>query len=398
MAKYYPLEESSVLSYLSNWKKLNDFFDNQEELTVKDLADGNVNLVFRVQSKKNPQKSIIVKQALPHARKYPDFKMPLERAALEYGILSIHNERCPGLAPKSYFYDQEMFVNIMQDLNSHHIMRDGIIKQTEYPKFSKDIGTFLARSVFYTTAFALESAKRKELIANFTNPVLCKVSEDLVFTFPFRSHQTNRFPEKIAGSVEALWCNEAVQTRVLDLKSKFMSQAEALIHGDLHTGSIMLSQSETFVIDPEFGFMGPIGYDIGNVIGNLAMAHTAQIFHCKDKPKRESYQTYLTNCIKECWSVFATEWRALWNNETLPEWRSDAFLASYLKTLEVDSLGYAACEIIRRTIGMAHIPELDTINNDNDLAEVSESNLGIATKILTGKISTINELSVQLAK
>lgn len=388
MNDYTPLEESSVLIYLSTWDSLNKFFDKSEELTVKDLADGNVNLVFRVQSKKTPTKSIIVKQALPFARRYPDFKMPLERAALEHGILSIHNERCPGLAPKSYHYDPVMYVNIMEDLNSHHIMRDGIMKQTEYPKFANDIGTFLARSVFYTTNFFLDSGARKELISTYTNPVLCKVSEDLVFTFPFRSHATNRFPEKISGSVESLWSNEKLQTRVLELKFKFMTQTESLIHGDLHTGSIMLNQSDTKVIDPEFGFMGPIGYDIGNVLGNLAMAHTAQAFHCKEKSKRNTYQRYLSITLKETWETFAKEWRSLWMKDSLPEWRSEQYLESYLKNLEKDSLGFAACEMIRRTIGMAHIPELDNIDLEEILSSVSDSNLSLATMLLTDKITS----------
>lgn len=396
MNTYTPLTENTVLPYLFRWSNLSNHFNANDELTVKDLADGNVNLVFRVQCKKQPSKSIIVKQALPFARRYPDFKMPLERAALEYGILSIHNERCPGLAPKSYHYDPVMFVNIMEDLNSHHIMRNGIMKQTEYPKFASDIGTFLARSVFYTTCFFLDSALRKELIATYTNPVLCKVSEDLVFTFPFRSHATNRFPEKISGSVEALWNNEKLQTKVLELKTKFMTQTESLIHGDLHTGSIMLNQSDTKVIDPEFGFMGPIGYDIGNVLGNLAMAHTAQAFHCKDKTKRTSYQAYLAATLKEAWETFAKEWRALWKKDALPEWRSDHYLESYLQNLEKDSLGYAACEIIRRTIGMAHIPELDNIDSEESLALVSDLNLSLATKLLTGKITSASGLSESL--
>ena len=44
-----------------------------------------------------------------------------------------------------------------------------------------------------------------------------------------------------------------------------MGSPEALIHGDLHTGSIMVTESETRVIDPEFAFYGPMGFDVGAV-------------------------------------------------------------------------------------------------------------------------------------
>lgn len=49
-------------------------------------------------------------------------------------------------------------------------------------------------------------------------------------------------------------------------KYKFMTEAQALLHGDLHSGSIMVTDTDTKVIDPEFGFMGPMAFDIGNYI------------------------------------------------------------------------------------------------------------------------------------
>jgi 5-methylthioribose kinase len=59
----------------------------------------------------------------------------------------------------------------------------------------------------------------------------------------------------------------AAHVAISRLKLKFMGSPEALIHGDLHTGSIMVTQSETLVIDPEFAFYGPMGFDIGAVLG-----------------------------------------------------------------------------------------------------------------------------------
>ena len=58
-----------------------------------------------------------------------------------------------------------------------------------------------------------------------------------------------------------------------------MTSAEALIHGDLHTGSIMMTTEDTRVIDPEFAFIGPMGFDVGAVIGNLFLAYFAQGGH-----------------------------------------------------------------------------------------------------------------------
>ena len=49
----------------------------------------------------------------------------------------------------------------------------------------------------------------------------------------------------------------------------------ALLHGDLHTGSIMAEAGKTMVIDPEFAFYGPMGFDIGALLANLLLAYFA---------------------------------------------------------------------------------------------------------------------------
>ena len=66
--------------------------------------------------------------------------------------------------------------------------------------------------------------------------------------------------------------DEALHAEVAALRNGFMNNAQALIHGDLHSGSIFANEQGIKVIDPEFAFYGPMGYDIGNVIGNLFFA------------------------------------------------------------------------------------------------------------------------------
>lgn len=51
-----------------------------------------------------------------------------------------------------------------------------------------------------------------------------------------------------------------------------MTNAQALLHGDLHTGSVFVRKDSTKVIDPEFAFYGPMGYNVGNVMANLMFA------------------------------------------------------------------------------------------------------------------------------
>ena len=56
------------------------------------------------------------------------------------------------------------------------------------------------------------------------------------------------------------------------LKFDFMEHAQALIHGDLHSGSIFINNERIKVFDPEFAFYGPMGYDLANVVAHTIFA------------------------------------------------------------------------------------------------------------------------------
>ena len=57
------------------------------------------------------------------------------------------------------------------------------------------------------------------------------------------------------------------------LKHLFAAKAETLLHGDLHTGSIMVTDDDTRVIDPEFAFYGPMAFDVGMLLANFWMSY-----------------------------------------------------------------------------------------------------------------------------
>ncbi len=65
-----------------------------------------------------------------------------------------------------------------------------------------------------------------------------------------------------------------------------MERSQALLHGDLHTGSLLVTPETTHVIDAEFGFVGPIAFDVGKFIGNLFIAFFAADGHATDAAPR----------------------------------------------------------------------------------------------------------------
>ncbi|OAE35827.1 hypothetical protein AXG93_4225s1310 [Marchantia polymorpha subsp. ruderalis] len=53
-----------------------------------------------------------------------------------------------------------------------------------------------------------------------------------------------------------------LKSEIAELKARFCERTQPLLHGDLHTGSIMVTETSTKVIDPEFSFNGPMGFDV----------------------------------------------------------------------------------------------------------------------------------------
>lgn len=379
---YTPLNETTASEYVRNSALMGSFFSPDEALRCQDLALGNVNLVFRISSEREPQKSVLLKQALPHSRRFPEFKMPLSRASIEAQLLKIEGELCPELVPVLYLYDDVMKLNLMEDLRRHEIMRDGLMRQERYEKFATHIGTFLAHTLFFTSDFFLASDVKKARVAQFVNPVLSKISEDLVFTCPTIPHVTNRFTPQLAPYVAALQGDETLRAEVLILKELFMTRAQALLHGDLHTGSIMVNGTETKVIDPEFAFYGPMSFDIGNVLGNLVLSFASQEYHCKDPLARGEYRRWLVECLEGVWNCFSSEFLALWQTKGTAEFYSPQFASRFVLELLHDALGMAGCEIIRRIVGLAHVPDLEAIPDSEARAVAEAVGLRVASQWL----------------
>lgn len=372
LENYNTLEEGTVVPWLQKTGLAQQLLGTQTDLRCEDLADGNVNLVFRVSSPAG--RSIIVKQSLPWARKYPDFKLPLDRAVREHGILQSYVAHCPEFVPEVYHFDAAMFVCIMQDLRPHVILRAGLQAQQQYPLLAAHLGEFLARSLFFSSDLALPSAEKKARVPEFINPVLVKAQEDVCFTQPLQQHEHNHCHPDLAATADAMRRNEALYAAVLRMKRLYMTSAEALLHGDLHTGSMLVTATETRVFDPEFGFYGPMAYDLGCLIAHLYIGHVCQPIFAKGAPGMNMLQL-----AADIWQIFSQQFAELARTQAVAgEWQSDAYIAAYVKELLQDSMAFAGVELIRRTIGLAHAPEWDGMGDEPALVPAARQCLLIA--------------------
>jgi 5-methylthioribose kinase len=396
LSSYRPFEPETLRSWLAARPELRDRIGGPPaSWAITEVGDGNLNLVFLVEGS-GP--GLCVKQALPYVRLVgPDWPLPVERAFFEQACMREHGRHVGRLVPELYHYEPELFCLVMERLSPHIIMRRGMIEATHYPRFAGDIATYLARALFFTSDLAMPAGEKRLMTARFSpNTALCKITEDLIFTDPYRVHERNRWTSPQLDGVKAAFERDAdLKLAVSRLKEKFLLSGEALLHGDLHTGSIMVTADDTRVIDPEFALVGPMGFDIGAVLGNLLLNYLAQDGHEMSEDPRDEYRDWVLATVERVWNGFEAQFLELWRTEA----RGDLYPADlfadpagkealeaerrrYMARLFADSLGFAAAKMIRRILGLAHNIDLEWIENPNVRASCERRCLDLARRLM----------------
>jgi 5-methylthioribose kinase len=407
--KYRILRDADLREYLSDLPDVAARLGgNAAGWTIEEVGDGNLNLVFII---KSPDGGIAVKQALPYVRLVGEsWPLPLSRSHYEYLALTHQARLAPGLVPAVLHHNEALALVAMELLEPHIIMRKGLVAGTTYPRFVEDITSFLARTLFFSSDLAMTAAEKKEGIAAFAgNHALCKITEDLIFTDPYRVAEQNRWTSPWLNATAASFREDLdAHVAISRLKLKFMGVPEALIHGDLHTGSIMVTAHNTRVIDPEFAFYGPMGFDIGAVIGNLLMAYLASPGHERFPGARRAFEVWVLQTVEQVWTEFARKFLELWRGEA----RGDAYPASlfqreagalrleaerqvYMARLFADTVGFAAAKTIRRILGLAHNIDFEWIEDEKLRAICEARSLRLARDMLvnTSSYRTIGDVT-----
>ncbi len=396
--KYKILDKENIISYLNSIEDIKKYF-NADDLYIDEIGDGNLNYVFIIKSMKDSKRALILKQAVPYLRCVgKEYPLSRERMTYEIRALKEFYNNTPENIPKIYDANEEMSCVIMQFLSKHIIMRQGMIDKIIYPNFAEHMSTFLAKNLFKTSSLNLSSKEKRELINKFnSNTELCKLTEDFVFTFAFMKHSTNDNYANNNEIAQEFFKDMEFKKEVLSLKYKFMNQTDALLHGDLHTGSIMLNEEETFVIDPEFAFVGPFGFDIGALIGNLIMSYTSHVA----LETKEEYKEWILKTIEEVLEKFEQKFLILWNEKEESSLIIDGFIDEYelkeykkefMLKLFQDSLGFAGCKMARRMFGIAGVADIRDIEDLKVRDKAIKMTLVIA-KILVKKRTEMTKIS-----
>ncbi len=370
---------------------------------VKEVGDGNLNLVFIVEG---PDGAVIVKQALPYVRLVGDsWPLPLYRAYFENHALVRQAARDPGSVPEIFHFDETQALIVMEFLAPHKILRRKLIDGEKVEGLGDFLGRFCARTAFRGSELSMKSADKKNDVGLFAGNIeIPAITEALVFTDPYYEAEMNHHTDGLDVVVSELRSDARLKARVQRLMMKFASNTETMVHGDLHSGSIMSTADESRVIDPEFVQYGPMSFDLGMLLANFLMAYFSQPAHRHDADL-VAYQEWLLAVIADTVTAFEEEFRHLWATErtgmlypqALFEGQghaSDEVCTELLAEIRADAVGFCGIEMHRRTLSLAHNADFEEIGDKTLKAALEARNLRMGADLIlnAGTISTMEDL------
>jgi 5-methylthioribose kinase len=335
----------------------------------QEIGNGNINYIYLADG---GDRKIIVKKDLDFARINPEeFPLPIDRLLYEYRAFTLYEKIVPEFVPEIYFFNLDRGVLAMEYLSPHILLRKGLIEGIKYPLIAEHLGTFLARALYFTSRYHLSQEQWEQNIGLFAgNTAMRSIILDLNFTAPFYGSSLNYWTSpELDEIVEEIQTDAAIRSTVDLLKQKFLTLPEAFSHGDFHTGSIFVTPTDTQVFDTEFATYAPFSFDIGMLLGNFAMASFASDAHSTDR-------NWLAKTTAQIWDVFEREFRKLGKDSV------------NLDEIWTDTLRLMGVEIIRRTIGVAHNAEFETIADRSTKATVEKKALHFAKKLLLNPLES----------
>lgn len=362
MADYEFLSEQTVPDYIRQHPELAEKIDPDSLVSIREVGDGNLNLVFLVSDATG--RGMCLKQALPYVRMTGEgWPMTPDRARHEVDSLRAHHVLTPALLPEVYLYDPQRYIIAMEDLSDHQVWRAALIAGERHEGVACAMGTYVGALAFGTSLFAMDREELAQAIAAAVNPQLCTITEDLVFSEPVAGSDRNSWLPGNQADAAEFQADSAMKHAMGWAKWQFMTNAEALIHGDLHTGSVMVRKPEgsttcdsVRAFDSEFAFYGPVAFDLGALFANYVIA-AARAFALGEDARAE----WCLQLVAQTWSSFDAEFRRRWPARRDDRVWDEAFLERLLSKWRSEAWLFAAAKMSRRMIGAAKTRDIESL-------------------------------------
>lgn len=306
-------------------------------LNVTEISGGNLNFSFHVTDTRSGH-SVFVKQTPGFVKCLgPSVALGRQRLLVETRAYKEWKEALgdtlsASCLPRLLHFDEENMVLVLEWLGNSQLLHERLVAGSIDESVSQKLGKFLGAAHALTHGAIVAPERAAELASAFANPELRELQLEYVFTKPFRE----------AERAAPLRDDASFMAELDALKSTYRGERglarQALCHGDLHAGSLMVDRAcgGVKVIDTEFAVFGPPGLDLGSLTSShllAALQHAAVGAHGAVRQLRTS--------VGELWSVYAASLR----QHGLP----DATVAE----IGTDAAGFAGCEIARTALGFA---------------------------------------------
>ena len=339
------LDLATLPDYLRQRRAEIRMFESGTDLRIEEIGDGNLNTVYRVSDAARPERSVVLKHAPPYIKILgPEYPLSIERLTYESRALDIYNQFARGIVPELYYFDAETAVIAMQDLRDAQVLRADLIAGRVDTGIAEQIGRFMGTVHSRTYVENLDSTTVQHYRQQFANTTMQSITADYVFTFPYTEHETNFWTPGLEPDVQRLKADTDFLRQAAYLKQIFLTAQQAVTHGDLHTGSVLVQNNTAKVIDAEFAFYGPVGFDLGLYWAN----HLLSYFSHQDTL---DVQSALKTVIAKTWHTYTLEFRTV--DATLKE--------QTLQQIFHEAVGFAGLEMLRRLIGAAHVKDIEGI-------------------------------------
>eukprot|EP01047_Picozoa_sp_COSAG01_P006742 COSAG01_NODE_247_length_20443_cov_52.339543_22_plen_556_part_00 len=360
-------------------------------LHAADSSTGNLNYCYVVERRRQQEPgetfhgggggggSVFVKQApdfvrcLGHTAKLTTERIRTEAlAAAEFGRLA------QGSVPALYHFDEAGCVLVMEHLRSHRLLQDAISTGDISDGPAHAVATFMGRVHSATFCESLPADRAERLCRRFDNAAMCGITSAYVFTKPFDGgDESNSHPPQLQGQAARLRASPEVREAVAALHQTFRTKKQCLCHGDLHAGSVMVAAAapvadtgghqhrqqhdvgggseglrnecgggggrrcgdDTRVIDHEFAFVGPAGFDLGLFLAGWLFPYAAAAARRDEAAVRK-----IRSAMRACVGTYLP---------MLP--------AGAAPRVWAEALGFMGVELLRRVLGVAKRAELESI-------------------------------------
>ena len=339
------LDLATLPDYLRQRRAEIRMFESETDLRIEEIGDGNLNTVYRVSDAARPERSVVLKHAPPYIKILgPEYPLSIERLTYESRALDIYNQFARGTVPELYYFDAETAVIAMEDLRDAQVLRADLIAGRVDTGIAEQIGRFMGIVHSRTYIENLDSTTVQHYRQQFANTAMQSITADYVFTFPYTEHETNFWTPGLEPDVQRLKADTDFLQQAAYLKQIFLTAQQAVTHGDLHTGSVLVQNNTAKVIDAEFAFYGPVGFDLGLYWANYLLSY----FSHQDTL---DVQSALKTAIAKTWHTYTLEFRTV--DATLKE--------QTLQQIFHEAVGFAGLEMLRRLIGAAHVKDIEGI-------------------------------------